>query len=301
MIILSDDVENNEIPIVNIFLITANVLIFFLWGLSASSEYYRHWGYTPYAFLSQHNIQQFCLLFSSMFVHAGFFHLLGNMWVLYLFGDNVEEELGHFTYLIFYLACGILAACAHMYSDPSSILPCVGASGAISGVMGAYIILHPHATCKTWWGDDSLLFAFRTFRIPAVLVIGGWFCLQVLLSSLIPVSVAHIAFFAHIGGFIAGLVLVMLVRGKTGNPSKYGKRNDLEFYNGPTHAVMLLAFVALCLFLGNPILHGKAAPSAVSQQQTANAPTAKPITKKSPSGTHRSGHQRRTRRSVFRL
>lgn len=213
VLIVGDDVENNEFPLINNLLIMANVVIFVcMLGSTAIEQTYQTWGVVPARFLLQHDTQQFLTMLSSMFLHGGWMHLIGNMWALWLFGDNVEDRLGHFQYLLFYVVCGMFADLVQILSDPSSSLPTVGASGAIAGVMAAYIALHPDASCKTWFGDDSMFFAFRTFKIPAVIIIFGWFAIQIWSASMMNSSVEGIAFFAHIGGFLAGLSLLCVFR-----------------------------------------------------------------------------------------
>jgi membrane associated rhomboid family serine protease len=144
------------------------------------------WGTVPARFLIHHNLHDFQAIGTSMFLHSSVLHLLGNMWILFLFGDNVEERLGHCTYLAFYVCCGLFADLLHIVSDPTSIIPAVGASGAIAGVMGAYIAMHPDAKCKTWWGDDWFFLAFKTYQVPAVFIASMWLALQFLIGALVP-------------------------------------------------------------------------------------------------------------------
>ena len=146
---------------------------------------------------------------TSMFLHGGWLHLLGNMWFLWVFGNNVEDSMGHLRFLAFYLLCGVAAAAAQVVVSPASVVPMVGASGAISGVMGAYIVLYPQVRVHmfTWF-----ILPFR-FVIPAWLMLGYWFLLQVLggLPALEAES-GGVAFWAHAGGFVAGMLLVWLFR-----------------------------------------------------------------------------------------
>jgi membrane associated rhomboid family serine protease len=146
---------------------------------------------------------------TSMFMHGGWAHLLGNMWFLWVFGNNVEDAMGHSRFLWFYLLCGLLAAGAQMLVDPTSVLPMVGASGAISGVMGAYILLYP--TVRVHMFTLIVFYPFR-FTVPAVFMIGYWFLLQVLGIFLADVEAGGVAFWAHVGGFVSGMVLIMLFR-----------------------------------------------------------------------------------------
>ena len=252
MLILSDDLENHRFPIINSLLIIANCRIFVLL-LNAPDSFYLEWGVVPSRFVLQHDWHELLSSVSSMFLHGGWMHLLGTMWALYLFGDNVEDRLGHFTYLLFYLACGFFADIVQILSDPYSTIPTIGASGAIAGVMGAYIAMHPTANCNTWWGDDSLWFAFRTFKIPAVLVIFGWFVLQVFSGMFMDTSVSGVAFYAHIGGFLAGLALLTFIRHEAyTDPALNAKVSNVPFLS----VTGVITFFMLLFYLCNPTVHG---------------------------------------------
>lgn len=144
---------------------------------------------------------------TSMFLHGGWVHLLANMWFLWLFGNNVEDSMGHVRFLVFYLLVGLGAAGAHVLSDPASMVPTVGASGAISGIMGAYLLLYPRVRIKTLF---FFLFFFRVGVVPAWLVLIVWFASQLLAGYTNSVAQAGVAFWAHIGGFVAGALLVKL-------------------------------------------------------------------------------------------
>src|SRR4029077_12313577 len=152
----------------------------------------------------------FLPLLTSMFLHASWLHLIGNMWFLWIFGDNIEDHLGHFTYLLFYLVSGFAAAVAHILLNAGSIVPSVGASGAIAGVMGAYFVLYPRARVLMWFPPIFL------FHLPAWLVLGYWFFMQFMSGAATSVaesgqSSGGIAFWAHVGGFVAGIVLIKLL------------------------------------------------------------------------------------------
>jgi len=154
-------------------------------------------------------------VFTSMFLHAGWLHLAGNMLFLYIFGDNVEDEMGHLPYLAFYLACGMLSAFAQVYSAPGSIVPTVGASGAIAGVMGGYLLLFPKARV-----DILIIFIvfFRIFPIPAWIMLALWFGMQFIGGIGADPSIGGVAYWAHAGGFVAGMLLtvpIWLRRGGT--------------------------------------------------------------------------------------
>ena len=152
---------------------------------------------------------QYWTVISSMFMHGGWFHLIGNMVFMWVFGNNIEDAMGHGKFLIFYLLCGTAAAAAQTFITPSSVVPMVGASGAISGVLGAYLLLYPKVRVHTL---IILPIYITTVALPAWIMLGYWFALQLLsgLGSLSQIERGGVAFFAHIGGFVAGLLLVRL-------------------------------------------------------------------------------------------
>lgn len=143
---------------------------------------------------------------TSMFMHAGLMHLAGNMLFLHIFGDNLEEQLGHLRYLLFYLACGIAAALAQVAGDPASTIPMVGASGAIAGVMGGYLLMFPRARVDILL---ILIIFFKIFPVPAWIVLGLWFVMQVIGGISMPSDMGGVAYLAHAGGFVAGLALIL--------------------------------------------------------------------------------------------
>jgi hypothetical protein len=152
----------------------------------------------------------FLPIVTSMFLHASWLHLIGNMWFLWIFGDNIEDYLGHFSYLLFYLVCGFAAAVTHILLNAGSRLPSVGASGAIAGVMGAYFVLYPKARVMMWF--PPIFF----FHLPAWLVLGYWFFMQFLSGAATSIAETSqtnggIAFWAHVGGFVAGIVLIKVL------------------------------------------------------------------------------------------
>src|SRR5688500_667868 len=146
-------------------------------------------------------------LASSMFLHGSWMHLIGNMWFLWIFGNNIEDSMGRLRFVAFYLLTGLAAAGAHLVADPSSPVPVVGASGAISGIMGAYLVLYPHARVLTL---VPLGFIMRMMPIPAWVMLGYWFLIQAVSAAMTPATAGGggVAFWAHIGGFVAGVVLV---------------------------------------------------------------------------------------------
>ena len=165
----------------------------------------RQWGLVPY-YISELRLDSVSTLFTSMFLHDGWVHLVSNMWFLHIFGDNVEDVCGRWRFLVFYLMCGLAAGLAHTLSDSQSQLPMVGASGCIAGVMAAYLVFFPNS--------KIVAFALLLVRVPAVFFIVFWFVLQVLLGfgSLQQFSGEGVAVFAHIGGFLMGLYLLIQVR-----------------------------------------------------------------------------------------
>jgi membrane associated rhomboid family serine protease len=217
MIPLRVDTLRNHPALFNALLIIINILAF-VYELSLSPHSGQALVYTfglvpanAKLFLTGHSVgiaQAFLPMFTSMFLHAGWLHLLGNMLFLFVFGGSVEEELGHFAYLIFYLICGIGAAFAHTLFSWGSTVPTVGASGAISGVMGAYIVFFPRSRVTTL---IPALFLFFTIRIPAVLMLGYWFFIQIFsgVMSLGTANQGGVAWFAHIGGFVLGAVFAL--------------------------------------------------------------------------------------------
>ncbi len=214
MIPLRDDNPTRSTPVVNVALIALCVIVF-LWEImlpqrEAERAVYLL-GFIPAVFfgradLAQHWVAPELSIVTSMFMHGGWMHLLGNMLYLWIFGDNVEDRVGHPRYVLFYLVCGFVAALAQGLADMSSTVPMVGASGAISGVLGAYIVLYPRANVLV---ALPLLIVFYTLRVPAWVVLGMWFVGQ-LLSSLSGPQGAGVAFGAHVGGFLAGVVLIRL-------------------------------------------------------------------------------------------
>ena len=158
---------------------------------------------------------------TSMFMHGGLLHLVGNMLYLWIFGDNVEDRMGHAKYLVFYLLCGLGAAAAHTAVDPSSNVPTVGASGAIAGVLGAYLLAFPRAQVATLVPLGILL---TVIRLPAVIVLGFWFALQFIsgMGSLRMPQTGGVAWWAHIGGFVAGMLLLFVFQKRTAKRRPYG-------------------------------------------------------------------------------
>ncbi len=213
MIPFKVDNPSRTFPFVTVGLIIANIIVF-IWEMATPMEGEQIavlYGAIPHNLITFRGAQMSPLVsvFTSMFLHGGFFHIAGNMLYLWIFGDNVEDELGHLRFLLFYLFSGVVAAYGNALTDPNSMVPMIGASGAISGVLGAYILLFPRARVHT-----LLFFGFfwQVVRIPAVFVIGFWILIQVFSGLLSAGTLNHggIAWFAHVGGFLAGLLTIKL-------------------------------------------------------------------------------------------
>jgi len=219
MLPLTDHNPSRTVPVVTMLIIIVNVLMF-LWELSLGQNLQpaiMNVGFIPARFWSP--VSYLALdterMFVSMFLHGSFLHIGANMLYLWIFGDNIEDRLGHVRYTIFYFLCGIIATLTHAIANPSSTVPAIGASGAIAGVLGAYLILFPKARVTTL----IPIFFFVTIReIPAVILLGLWFVLQ-LFSGVGSLGVRDaqdlggVAYFAHIGGFVSGIILIVLMGG----------------------------------------------------------------------------------------
>ena len=223
MIPLRDNVPSRTYPLVNITFILINVAVF-LYQLMLGPElnlFVRDYAVVPFRYFHDvyvgprggiapvSGVDLVIPLFTSMFMHGGWLHLIGNMLYLWIFGDNVEDRLGHFRYVVFYLLCGLTASLAHIWFNPNSRVPSLGASGAIAGVLSAYMLLYPRARVLVLL---PLWFYFTTFEAPALLFLGFWF-VQQFLYGLFSLSVASaqtggVAWWAHIGGFVSGAILL---------------------------------------------------------------------------------------------
>ncbi len=226
MIPIGDSVRSRTFPYVNLAIISANFLVFF-YELSLGNQvdaFLNDWGAVPHLVTNyfghpgDYPLRVLFTPITAMFIHGGWLHILGNMIFLWVFGDNVEDAMGHVGYLLFYMLAGIAAATAQIWADTSSVLPMVGASGAIAGVLGAYLVLYPRATIAT------IIFPlfFWAIPIPAFILIGMWFLIQ-LLSGAAAVGTAvgaseGVAWWAHVGGFLAGVLLVWVFRRRRTRP-----------------------------------------------------------------------------------
>ena len=215
MIPIRDAIRSKNFPAVNVLLIGLNVVAF-LWELAQGpdlKEVFYLYGIVPLRYsnpeLAAHftGFGQYLPFLTSMFLHGGFLHIIMNMWFLYIFGDNIEDRLGHIRYLIFYLFCGVAAGMIHLFTNWNSNVPTIGASGAISGVMGAYLLLYPRSKILTL---IFIFFFIQFIEIPAFIFLGIWLLLQLFSAGLTPSHVGGVAFWAHIGGFVAGLIFIKI-------------------------------------------------------------------------------------------
>jgi len=208
-----DNSARRSIPLVTYALLALNILFFFV-ELSGGDAFIEKWAFVPSRFLANPS-GDFLTLFTAMFMHAGWLHLGGNMLYLWIFGDNVEDRFGHIKFTIFYLLCGLGATFAQLAFSSDSNVPNLGASGAIAGVLGAYILLFPKGRVRVLQGS-------RVIQVPALIVIGLWIVLQ-LFSGIGSIAntaqTGGIAYMAHIGGFVAGFLLTFLFRGNRGRPA----------------------------------------------------------------------------------
>ena len=230
MIPIRDTIPSRTYPFINILIIIINVLVF-LYQLSLGSKldkFIFSFGIIPVKFYyilynQPYNIFQILVpLISSIFLHGGWIHIIGNMLYLWIFGDNVEDRMGHFRYLVFYITCGIAASFTHLYFNPASGVPTIGASGAIAGVMGAYFILFPRSRVITL---VPIFFFLQVIEIPAFFFLGFWFLMQFFSGSLSlsasGQNIGGIAWWAHIGGFVCGIILVFFFRKRKGYYKTY--------------------------------------------------------------------------------
>jgi membrane associated rhomboid family serine protease len=209
MIPLRDVIPSRTTPYVTVTIIVLNTLAW-LFELSLPhdllNEFLTVYGVVPAYF-------SWPTLITSMFLHGGWMHVIGNMWYLWIFGDNVEDSLGHGRFIVFYLLCGIVAAFGQILIDPTSTLPTIGASGAIAGVMGAYFVLYPHSRVLTLL---PLIIFWEIVELPAIVLLGFWFLMQLFSAGTIAMTASTggggVAFAAHVAGFVFGMVAVFVFR-----------------------------------------------------------------------------------------
>ena len=209
-----DDSDRRSTPVVTVVLIAINVLVFLLES-NGGDDFIRRWSFVPAQF-SDDPVGNAPTLVTAMFMHGGLMHLFGNMLYLWIFGDNVEDRFGKAGFLIFYLLCGVAASLAQFAVSPGMTIPNLGASGAIAGVLGAYILMFPKASVRVALG-------YNVVALPAIIVLGFWIALQ-LFSGVGSIgstgaNTGGVAYMAHVGGFAAGLVLTFLFGGGAGRPT----------------------------------------------------------------------------------
>jgi membrane associated rhomboid family serine protease len=216
MLPLGDHNPRRIVPWFTYLLIIAN-FIMFVFELLQGEAFVVEWAFIPARFMAN-PLGQMPTLFTAMFMHAGWLHILGNMLYLWIFGDNIEDRFGHFKFLAFYLICGLAATFAHLVFNLGDTIPSLGASGAIAGVLGAYIVLFPGARVR-------VLFGLILIPLPAIIVIGLWIVLQIFygVGSLGSAAEAEVAYMAHIGGFFAGLIGAFVFKALSG-------RNNRVYY-----------------------------------------------------------------------
>jgi membrane associated rhomboid family serine protease len=219
MIPLKDENPKKNLPFINFIFILVNIAVFIYQPSSDQllKAFYNTYGLIPNSItnISPANFPNFLAtlqsLFTSLFVHGGFMHLAGNMLFLWVFGDNIEYAIGHINYFFFYILCGIAAAFTQVFIEPGSLIPLIGASGAISGILGAYIIKFPKNKVTTLF---IIIIFIKIIKIRAVYLLGIWFLFQIFQGyfSLGQESMGGVAWFAHIGGFISGMILVNIFK-----------------------------------------------------------------------------------------
>lgn len=228
MIPLRDINPTSRFPLVTVLFIVINITVFLyemILPQQSGKSFITTFAFIP-ARLFQHaaedgRITAAATLVTSQFLHGGVMHLAGNMLYLWIFGNNIEDVMSRMRFVLFYLLCGIAATCGHAFMNTSSSVPLIGASGAISGVLGAYLLLFPRARVLTL---VAFGFYFRTVAVPAMFVLGFWFVLQFLSALASPAGGGGVAWFAHIGGFIAGMLLIGLF-----------KHRDIPFWGGRSY------------------------------------------------------------------
>lgn len=215
MIPLRDDRPTRTFAFVTVAIVVVNGLVFWhelsLGNSSRSESFFATFALTPADLAHAPSLDTYRTVFTSMFLHGGWMHIIGNMLYLWIFGNNVEDSVGHVKFIIFYLLCGAVAAAAQVAMAPDSTVPMIGASGAVSGVLGAYLLLLPRARILILF---PIWIFWRTFYVPAILMLVFWFGMQ-LLSGLAVRGMddgGGVAFWAHVGGFIAGMLLIPLFK-----------------------------------------------------------------------------------------
>lgn len=217
MLPIRDNIKSASFPLFAVSLIVANFFVFYREIILSDQElnsFILTYGLVPASFMDNLNrgfttLSAWSPLLTNLFLHGGWMHIIGNMWYIWIFGDNVEDRLGHMRFLLFYLLCGIAANLTHIFIDPGSTVPTIGASGAISGILGAYLVTFPWARVLTL---IPIFFFIQFVEIPALIFLGLWFFIQLQYGTAsLLMTGANIAWWAHIGGFIAGMILIKLM------------------------------------------------------------------------------------------
>ncbi|NBE08050.1 rhomboid family intramembrane serine protease [Paragemmobacter ruber] len=219
---IRDHNPSGRTPFVTFTLIAVNVIVFLSYWLTLPGEvalgrFFLTWGLVPARIGFGDGYETFV---TSMFLHGGWMHLAGNMLFLFIFGDNLEDEMGHLRFALFYLLSGLAAAGLQFAAEPASMIPMVGASGAIAGVMGGYLLLFPKAKVDVLF---IFIVFFRILPIPAWIMLGLWFGFQVINGAMAPADVGGVAYWAHAGGFVAGLVLALPLWLRRGGPAFWSR------------------------------------------------------------------------------
>ena len=230
MIPIKDINPTERFAFITLFIIVLNVAVFFyelMIGPKAGELFVDSFALVPKRLFSgvpgtSGTVPAGATLITSMFLHGGFLHIGGNMLYLWIFGNNVEDSMGHIRFIVFYLCCGVIASYIHALANAASTVPMIGASGAISGILGAYLLLYPRARVLTLMMIGLYI---RTVEVPAMFVLGFWFLLQFLSALLSADTGGGVAWYAHVGGFVAGMLLIGMFK-RHGVPWRSRKRDD---------------------------------------------------------------------------
>lgn len=236
MIPIRDTIPSERFPVVTVSLICINAIIFIVEiNLSARglNQLFHLWGIVPRRFTPIELDADYLTLLSSIFLHGGWMHIIGNMWSLWIFGDNVEDRMGRIGFLIFYILGGLAAGIVHVGTNPYSQVPTVGASGAIAGVMGAYLLLFPHSRVVTL---IPIVIFFQLVEVPAVIFLGIWFVIQLFSGTLSLATsgpnAGGVAWWAHIGGFVIGVLWALPLRLRSRPTLSQRRQRPYRYYDG---------------------------------------------------------------------
>jgi membrane associated rhomboid family serine protease len=235
MIPIRDTIPSTHFPAVTVGLICVNAVIFIIeinLGAQGLENLFLHWGIVPLRFTHPRLDANYLSLLSSIFLHGSWMHIIGNMWSLWIFGDNIEDRMGRIGFLTFYILSGLAAGVVHVVTNPASAVPTVGASGAIAGVMGAYLLLFPHARVVT---IIPIFIFFQLVEVPAIIFLGIWFVIQ-LFSGTMSLTMASanaggVAWWAHIGGFIVGVLWALPLRHRNRTRLSERRQRSYRYYD----------------------------------------------------------------------